>query len=318
MSFGLPNKGGGDNDIQAVLYAEYLKWLYEGLRGNDFVLIGGAATGTAGMNVAIADVSVVSNGVMFFVTGANAAIGTADATNPRLDVVVVNSAGALATRAGTAAAVPVLPTLSANDVPLCVVYVPANDTVIATSQIKDLRLIRDTNVTIWRLPAPYTANTTAAAIQLLNGSSLTIQPGLWVNDKILRVRLGGTILYNSGTPTGTLTIKWGSTTMFADVSGASTNDTDRAPFFLDLQFVCSATSTQYLVGSIVMGQIAAKTAPTTGMGDAWSTANTANAIRGTSSINNGSSNGPLEITFTFSVSNAANEITVETATIELV
>lgn len=143
MAWTIPDKGEGDSNLQSVLFQEYLDVLVAGLAGTDCVISGCAVTGGADMTPAVASGVVISNGAWFSVTGADVTIGTADATNPRLDLIVVNSSGALAVRAGTASATPKPPARSANDVVLAVAYVPANDTTIATTQLTDLRVIRD-------------------------------------------------------------------------------------------------------------------------------------------------------------------------------
>jgi hypothetical protein len=142
MAFTIPDQGEGDNDFQSVFYQEELDVLLAGIGATDYVVSGGAITGGADMTPAVADVVVVSNGALFSVAGADVTVTAANATNPRLDLIVVTSAGSLAVRAGTAAATPKPPARTANDVVLGLVYVPANDTAIATTQITDLRVIR--------------------------------------------------------------------------------------------------------------------------------------------------------------------------------
>lgn len=139
--FNIPDKGTAQNDIQSILFNEYIKAL--AASEIDFVTSGCAPTpqGSPNMTVAIASGVVFSNGARFAVTGANATIGTANATNPRLDLIVITSAGAIAVRAGTAAAAPKPPVKTANDVLIAVVFVPANDTTISADQIVDLRFI---------------------------------------------------------------------------------------------------------------------------------------------------------------------------------
>ena len=139
--FSIPDKGTAQNDIQSILFKEYLGSLASS--EIDFVSSGIAPTaqGSPNMTVALSTGVVFSNGARFAVTGANATITTANATNPRLDLVVITSAGAIAVRAGTAAAAPKPPVKTANDVLIAVVFVPANDTTISSDQIVDLRFI---------------------------------------------------------------------------------------------------------------------------------------------------------------------------------
>lgn len=144
MAWTIPDKGEGASNLQSVLFQEYLDVLVASLSGTDAVLSGCAVTaqGSPDMTVAVAAGAVRSNRKWFNVAAsASLAIGTADGTNPRLDLVVVTSAGALAVRAGTAAAAPKPAARTANDVVLAVVYVPASDTTISTNQITDLRCV---------------------------------------------------------------------------------------------------------------------------------------------------------------------------------
>ena len=144
MAWTIPDKSEAPSDIMSIMFQEYLDILVAGIQGIDCVIAGLAVTaqGSPDMTVAVAAGSVNTNGVFKAVTGANATIGAADGTNPRLDLVVINSAGAIAVRAGTAATNPKPAAKSANDVVLAVVYVPATDTTISTNQITDLRMVR--------------------------------------------------------------------------------------------------------------------------------------------------------------------------------
>lgn len=327
MAWTIPDKGEGDNDIQSILFQEDLDVLVAGLSGLDCVLSGLAVTGGADMTPAVAKGAVLSNGVMFAVAAADVTITTADATNPRIDLIVVNSAGALAVRAGTAAAAPKPPARSANDVVIASVYVPANDTTIATSQIKDRRMLRggSSPIVIYATTAAETTNNTSAAIDILNktGSGVVIPSGLFLAGRILRVRIGGNLLVNSGTPTLTLTVVYGGTTMFADATIASVADADRAAWMIDLILVAQGNSDQALAGSLWLQPLdAARVAPTTGGPGDLAFANTSNRIgtmpfAGSAAVDSDAANRTLQVQFTFSVANAANEVVVEGATVEL-
>jgi len=325
MPFSLPDKGEGDNDLQSICFQEYLEVLLAGIDGRDCVLFGCAITGGADMTPAVAKGAVLSNGVMFPVTAGDVTIGAADATNPRIDLIVVNSAGAKAVRAGTAAAAPKPPARSANDVVLAAVYVPANDTSIETTKITDLRVMRTQGpITIYKTTVAETTNTTAAAIEALNkaNAGVTIPSGLFLAGKALRVRLGGNILLNSGTGTVRLAILYGGTTMFSDLSAASVADTDRRAFFLDFVITAQGNSDQAMCGHFQMTDPGtATTPPTTGMGDAWGISAVGEgptAICGAAAVDSDAADRKLSVQITFSVSNAAVELVVEQATVELV
>lgn len=143
MPFTIPDKGEGQNDIQSILFQEHLDILVDALEGRQFVLSGCAVTaqGSPNMTVAVASGLVYSDPNVRTVTGANATIAAANATNPRIDMVVIDAAGAIQTRGGTAAAAPKPPVLTAGDVALAQIFVPANDTTISSDQITDMRLM---------------------------------------------------------------------------------------------------------------------------------------------------------------------------------
>lgn len=100
------------------------------------------AQGSPNMTVAVAS-GVVEIGGVLSVVAANATltIGTANGTNPRIDLIYTLAAGTPTVAAGTAAANPAYPALPANSVILAAVYVPTSDTTISTNQITDKRVI---------------------------------------------------------------------------------------------------------------------------------------------------------------------------------
>lgn len=321
MAFQLPDKGVGDSPLQSIFFHEYIDILVAGISGIDCVLSGGAVTGGANMTPSVAKCGVLSNGVLRAVAANTVAIGTADATNPRFDLIVVDSSGALQVRAGTPASSPKPPARTANDVVLAVVYIPAGDTAIATSQIIDMRVMRENGpICIYRSTTAETTDTTASAIHILNkaGSGLVIPNGLFLTGRKLRVRIGGNVLLNSGTPTITLAVSFGGTTMFQDATGAATADTDRLSFFLDFDISAQSNSDQELAGYLQLSIMGAKITPTTGIGDISATAALGNSFQGESAVNADAANRTLATTFTLSVSNAANQVIVETCTVELI
>ena len=324
MAFTLPDDGEGVNTIQSILFQEYLDVLAAGLAGIDCVLSGGAITGGIDMTPAVAKCAVLSNKVLFAVAAADVTISAADVTNPRIDLIVVTSAGALAVRAGTAAAAPKPPARTANDVVLGAVYVAANDTAIATTEITDMRVTPSMPQIIYRTTTAEVTNNTAAVIQVLNktASGVTIPDGLFLAGRLLRVRIWGNVLINSGTPTLTLAVLYGATTMFADTSAASAADADRRAFFMELMLVAQANNDQALTGKLSIGDFStAVTAPTTGIGDAFPVAGSQEpspTFGGSAAIDSDIANSVLSVRWTFSVANAANEMVVEGATVELI
>jgi hypothetical protein len=297
----------------------------DGISGLNCVLSGLVVTGGSDMTPSVAKGSVLSNGVMFAVAAGDVTITAADATHPRIDLIVVNSSGALAVRAGTPAASPVPPVRTANDVAIAAVYVPANDTTIATNQLKDLRARRERGpICIYKTTTAETTNTTASAIECLNkaNSGVTIPSGLFLAGRVLRVRVGGNMLINGGAGNVTVAIKYGGTTMFSDTSAGSTNDTDRRAWFADFTIVAQGNSDQALVGHLQFENfISATTAPGTGIGDMWQDGVTSEgpvAVAGSAAVDSDAANRLLSFQITFQVSSASNEVVVEYASVDIV
>ena len=74
---------------------------------------------------------------------ADVVVSAADGTNPRVDLISLNSSATVVVTAGTAAAQPVAPAVPATSIPLAFLYVPANDNTHADNQINDKRILLD-------------------------------------------------------------------------------------------------------------------------------------------------------------------------------
>jgi hypothetical protein len=322
-AFTIPDKGEGDSNIQSILFQEDVDVLVAGISSTDCALSGLAITGGADMTPAVAKGSVLSNGTMFAVAAGDVTVGAADGTNPRIDLIVISSSGAKAVRAGTAAAAPKPPARTANDVVIGQVYVPASDTTIGSSQIIDKRVFCPRPTVIYKTVAAETTDTTAAAIEALNkaNSGVTIPDGLFLSGRILRVRLVGNYLVNSGTPTIRIVVAYGGTTMFSHISTALVADADRGAFNIMFNVVAQGNSDQAMVGHVQMTDPdLIRPTPTTGIGDIWTQAGTAEgdaAMAGSAAVDSNAANRLLSVQWTFSVSNAANQLVVEGASVEL-
>lgn len=136
--FQIPNEASAAFGDQALVHSVDFTILGSG-HGNTGVVTGCGVTaqGTPNMTVAVAAGSIAVTGAEVAVAGGNVTITAANATNPRFDLIVASSAGALSAVAGTPAAQPTFPAIPAASVVLAVVYVPANDTAINTNQIID-------------------------------------------------------------------------------------------------------------------------------------------------------------------------------------
>lgn len=140
--FTIPNVADAFNAAQAQVDKVDLDIVVAGVAGTG-VLSGCAVTaqGSPDMTLAVASGTVKVGATVVGVTAGNVTITTAHATNPRFDLVVVNDSGTKSVTAGTAAAAPVFPAIPASSVVLAAVYVPANDTTMASNQIVDKRML---------------------------------------------------------------------------------------------------------------------------------------------------------------------------------
>src|SRR3990167_2635392 len=141
MAFTIPNVGDASHVDQAEPDAVDFAILLDGIEG-DGVISGCAVTAkaTPDMTVAVASGTVRLGGSNSSVTAGNLTIGAASATNPRFDLIAVNSSGTKSVVAGSAAGNPVFPQIPASSIIIAAVYVPANDTAINSTQITDKRV----------------------------------------------------------------------------------------------------------------------------------------------------------------------------------
>lgn len=323
MAWTISDKGEGDNDIQSILFQEYLDVLVDGIAGKNCVLSGCMVTGGADMTPEVAKGAVLSNGSLFAIAAGTATIGAADPTNPRIDFVVINASGALAVRAGTAAPAPKPPARTANDVVLAAVYVPANDTSIETTKITDMRVLREQGpIVIHKETASKTQANSAAAVSIFNAAP-NIPNGLFLAGRQLRVRAFGNVLHNTTTAmTLTVAISFGGTSIFSDATASygATADADRQPWWLDFTITAQANNNQR------MGGFFSAFGPTitnaTGIGDIGVDEVLANSPIGSATggiaVDADTANRLLDIQFTMSAANAAHDWVCQGITVELI
>jgi len=166
-------------------------------------------------------------------------------------------------------------------------------------------------------------NTTSAEVTY---GTVTLPSGLFLAGRILRVRMGGDFLINSGTPTFTLKIVYGGTTMFGDVSLNGSASAVRGSWHLDFNLIAQGNSDQALVGFITLagtvtaGRVAGSVA---GFGNivgslAVGTRPITTPFNGAAAIDSDAGDRTLDVTWQMSVSNAADEIVREYAIYELI
>ncbi len=318
-AFNLPDKGTANNDIQCILFKEYVDAIAAGLEEIDVVIAGClvSANSTPNLNLPVRRGGIMSNSVLRAVPDSNVTISAANASFPRLDMVVVDSSGALQVRAGTPAAAPSPPSRTSNDVLLATVYVPAAATTVVANQIVDMRVMKSKG------PTTIYANTDGSVI----ANTLTITPfinftipaGVFIAGDILRVRAGGWYTSNSGTPTWTANINFGGVTLFADATAATTADVDRGAWAMDFNITAFSNTSQRCAGIINFQTPGAKTAPTTGIaGDLAVVTHVAAPFRGVlGTANTDSTNAILLAQWKMSIANVFVQTGLDYATIEL-
>lgn len=306
MGWTVPDEGEGTYDGQSTLYQESLDVLVAGIARSDFVVFGCAVTGGASMSPNIAKGGVIANGVLLPVAATSTVIGSAHLTNPRIDLIVVDASGAVQTRAGTAAVAPKPPARTAHDVVLAMVYVGPSVTTIPTALITDQRVICDNGITLKRTTTPVVKNTTAAAETFF---TIVLPSGLLVAGRQIEVFLGGDYLINSGSPTLTFSVDYGGTTFFLDATAAFTASANRGAWSAHLLLSASANAVQQLVGEVRVQTPGAKTAPTNGEGDLAVVTHIDAPIYGAGTVDSDAADRTLNVKWTMSVSNVADEVT---------
>ena len=123
MAFTIPNQADAGTSSQSEIDAQDIAILVAAYNGNG-VVTGGAVTaqGTPDMTVAVAAGTVMIAGTHYAISAGNATIGTADSSNPRFDLISINTSGALVVTAGTAASNPVFPALPSNTATMAAVH----------------------------------------------------------------------------------------------------------------------------------------------------------------------------------------------------
>ena len=316
MAWTIPDKGEGDNDLQSILFQEYLDVLVAGINGTECVLTTGGCqvTGGASLVLSIAKGAVLSAGNLFAVPAGTVTIAAADPTNPRVDLVVIDSAGAKQVRTGTPAANPKPAVRTANDVVLAAVYVPPGATALATSKITDMRLVRTSGVVLKKTTAQVQFTTAVQNTYF----TVTLPSGLFLAGKQLRLRCGGSYGATAAGSTWTLAIVYGGTTLFQDLTVTSGIGA-RGAWMLDITLSARSNTDPRLVGQCTFQTPAAKTAPGTGVaGDLAVATHIVTPIAGAAVVvDSDAADRALDIRWTMNPATATTDTILDFATVEL-
>ena len=143
----IPDQGEGASNVQSIPFQDDLENAINSPWLGTFVVSGLAVTANAALSVAVAAGVCYSQGIRYPVAAnATLMIAAADLTNPRIDMIVVTTAGVLAVRQGVAVAFTTTTTpkplnLTLGDVALAQVFVASLDTAITASEVVDKRLM---------------------------------------------------------------------------------------------------------------------------------------------------------------------------------
>lgn len=246
MAWTVPDKAEGDSSIQSILFQEYLDVLAAGIRGIDYVYQGCSVLGGADMTPAVAAGVVISNGVHFNIAAADATVTAADATNPRIDLIVITSAGAIAVRAGTAAAAPKPPNKTANDVVLYAVYISANDTSIGNSQLTDMRVMGDYRPLCISLSAANEHTVATVACTEVTGLSVRLEAGTYNFTYFIRYNGAATTtgIHFAINHTGTAAVFAATMQQAESTTAASTGAATQAGYLVTTMRLMGASSTR--------------------------------------------------------------------------
>ena len=139
----IPNTADAFDDIQASPESEDFEYLLLGHQRTG-VISGCAVTEsspTAQTVDVAAGVASLNGNQITVALQEDEAVSAADGSNPRKDLISINSSGSVVVTAGTAAAVPAAPGVPANNIPLFVLLVPTSDNDHEDAQLSDKRVI---------------------------------------------------------------------------------------------------------------------------------------------------------------------------------
>lgn len=180
MTFTIPNSSQTFNAKQAQVDMGDISIFGAGL--NAYGLVSGClpTATTSNLIVSVASGVVLSGGCKVVVGSGTVTLTSGDPTNPRFDLVLVSTSGAISVTNGTASSTPSFPGIvSTSMVALFAVYMPAAASVVSSSQIVDKRLL----IAEWdaNQPAGRFRNSTASTVYYcIPGVFLTSQTTITV------------------------------------------------------------------------------------------------------------------------------------------
>jgi hypothetical protein len=310
---------GGNVIYQAQVDSRDIDVITAALNGAG-VITGGAVTAQTTPNMTVQVAAGIASHVstlISFAAVSSLAITAADATNPRRDLVVVDTAGTVSVKTGTPAGIPLLPTFNlTTEVVLAEVTVPANTTSIPSTHIVDKRMTISPIGTIERQLTTTTIVNSAVETDILNK---TILGGLMATNRKIRVTISGNVLNNTGANTTfTLRIYFGGTVIYSDSTSSVATSASRRPFYIQFEIQNSGAANVNKMGGLVL--IGAAGGLATGLGDIGAAGLRESPIAhgATDLAINTANNQIVRVSIQLSTANAAHDFVAKYSTIELV
>ncbi len=198
------------------------------------------------------------NGAFKFVAAATVTLAVGHATLHRIDLVTINSAGVVTLTAGANAAIPLIPAIPANSVPICIGLMIATATDMTTNEIVDKRMRHGRERMIMDRSGLIVAKSLEAAEVSLY--SHDIPGGLLGTNSALKLTIGGKWLNNDVTTRTTeVIIKLGATTLFDYILHVAAPSANLSNWKVELDIIAGNSDAvqQVLLHSWISDQAAA-------------------------------------------------------------
>ncbi len=195
---------GWESQSNSILNTADVQNWYAGSKGNGFLTGGVLTSADVDRETDYTAFTAIVNGTLIVVAASSVTHDAGDGSDPRIDIVEVNSSGTVAIVKGTATTEnsttqprPPAPTLTANSLMLAVVYVPTSASVILDANIFDRRVERNDQTAVSIIPrAPSALGDAAGTNQMAtntvgSGGSIVLDAQITVSKVTFEVTTAG-------------------------------------------------------------------------------------------------------------------------------
>ncbi len=200
---------GWESQSNSILNTADVQNWYEGSKGNGFLTGGVLTSADVDRETDYSAFTAKADGTLIVVAASSVTHDAGDASDPRIDIVEVNSSGTVAIVKGTATTEnsttqprPPAPTLTAGSLMLAMVYVPASASTILDANIFDRRVERNDTTTVSAIPRALSALGDAAGTNQMatntvgSGGTIVLEAQITVSKftfEVTAVGTGGTV-----------------------------------------------------------------------------------------------------------------------------